>query len=231
MSSITHLAAYRGALAICTDNGDIWLTRPSGTLWLPNTEQVTKVVYIYNNGNKRILVLDDGTQVIGVPESRTLWTFEPIPLNAPVGGWLWAYGSECWNENNGAPEDGFRTPQRPNHNGIDMGYGAANVRGNPLGIMAAGVTIEWRPHWSYGNRMCVDHGDYISTYNHMFEPAYVGVGVEMAQGQVIGGLGSTGDSSGVHHHFEIFSKELGDYVNPHEIMAIMNPDNNVVDYG
>lgn len=230
MSNITHLSAYSDSLAICTDAGDVWLASPVGGLWYPDKNLVTKVSYIYNSGTHRIIVLDDGTQVIAVAESATLWTFAPIPLGSASTGWLWAYGPETWNENNGAPEDGFRTPQRPNHNGIDMGYGAANVLGNPLGIMAAGVTIEWRPHWSYGNRMCVDHGDYISTYNHMFEPAYVDVGVQMDQGQVIGGLGSTGDSTGVHHHFEIFSKEIDDYVNPHVIMAIMNPNNEVVQY-
>ena len=59
--------------------------------------------------------------------------------------------------------------------------------------------------WGGGYGLCVylDHGNGYSTrYGHMSQ-VLVNVGDVVQKGQVIGYVGSTGDSSGPHLHFEI----------------------------
>jgi murein DD-endopeptidase MepM/ murein hydrolase activator NlpD len=68
--------------------------------------------------------------------------------------------------------------------------------------------------WSggYGNLVVVDHGNGLSTaYGHMSSIA-VSSGQSVAQGTVLGGMGTTGNSTGVHLHFEV--RVNGSAVNP-----------------
>jgi len=60
-------------------------------------------------------------------------------------------------------------------------------------------------NWGYGCHVIIDHGNgYQTLYGHM---SYLGVsaGQVVSQGAVIGAMGSTGRSSGIHLHFEIRS--------------------------
>ncbi len=55
----------------------------------------------------------------------------------------------------------------------------------------------------YGNLVVVDHGDGLSTaYGHQ-QRIYASVGQGVAQGDVLGEVGSTGYSFGPHLHFEV----------------------------
>ena len=59
------------------------------------------------------------------------------------------------------------------------------------------------PGYSYGMYVVVDHGGgYTTTYAHLSD-VYVYVGQEVAQGESLGAVGSTGYSTGPHLHFEI----------------------------
>ena len=86
------------------------------------------------------------------------------------------------------------------HKGIDI----AIAGGTPIYAAHNGTVAATTGHWSYGNVVMIDNGDGISTlYAHMQGPAIVGVGSTVTQGQVIGYVGSTGNSSGNHLHFEV----------------------------
>jgi murein DD-endopeptidase MepM/ murein hydrolase activator NlpD len=64
----------------------------------------------------------------------------------------------------------------------------------------------------YGYTVILDHGDGLtSLYGHL-KGDYVAVGQWVKRGEIIGRLGSTGNSTGPHLHFEIRRK--GERQNP-----------------
>jgi murein DD-endopeptidase MepM/ murein hydrolase activator NlpD len=96
-----------------------------------------------------------------------------------------------------------------NHPAIDI----AGSIGNPVWAADNGVVVYagWS-NYGYGNLIVVDHGNGWQTlYAHLNSIA-VGCGQSVNQGQAIGALGSTGNSSGAHLHFEMIYS--GSKVNP-----------------
>lgn len=90
-----------------------------------------------------------------------------------------------------------------NHGGIDI---PANG-GTPILAAKSGQVITSvkgsGAYWSYGNYVVIDHGNGNSTlYAHMSSRA-VSEGEMVKQGQVIGYVGTTGNSTGNHLHLEI----------------------------
>lgn len=86
------------------------------------------------------------------------------------------------------------------HSGIDL---AAPV-GTPIHAANSGnVLFSGFSHWGYGEAVVIEHGPILSTlYGHMSSRA-VSCGQFVVAGQVIGYVGSTGNSTGPHLHFEI----------------------------
>ena len=89
------------------------------------------------------------------------------------------------------------------HAGRDF---AANC-GTPIRAAASGTIISRGWGGGYGNRIMIDHGiirgvDLVTTYNHMSRFA-VGGG-HVTRGEVIGYVGTTGESTGCHLHFETY---------------------------
>lgn len=86
------------------------------------------------------------------------------------------------------------------HEGVDV----PAATGTPIRAAAAGTVDKsgWSP--GAGNRVNVKHDStYTTKYFHMSRTA-AKVGDRVSQGQVIGYVGSTGDSSGPHLHFEVW---------------------------
>lgn len=84
------------------------------------------------------------------------------------------------------------------HNGIDV----AAPMGTPLYATADGIVKNAQLHSSYGNYVRIDHGDGTeSLYAHLSKMV-VNPGQSVVKGQLIGEVGSTGDSTGPHLHFE-----------------------------
>lgn len=94
------------------------------------------------------------------------------------------------------------------HEGIDISGGS----GTPIAAAASGTVIVAGWNGGYGNLVVVDHGGGLSTaYAHLSSIA-VSAGQGVGQGTVVGGMGTTGNSTGVHLHFEV--RAGGAAVNP-----------------
>jgi murein DD-endopeptidase MepM/ murein hydrolase activator NlpD len=103
----------------------------------------------------------------------------------------------------------FHDPRNPGHIGLDI---AARMW-DPIVAIADGVVVFADWGGGYGNLVVVQHGeDWISYYAHLEEFA-VEEGQAVRQGELLGGAGSTGYSTGPHLHFEIRYK--GRPVDPH----------------
>ena len=85
------------------------------------------------------------------------------------------------------------------HEGIDI----AAPSGTPIRAAASGTVIYAGWLGGYGNLVVLDHGNGLSTaYAHQSSIA-AGNGQFVTQGQVIGYVGSTGNSTGPHLHLEV----------------------------
>lgn len=94
------------------------------------------------------------------------------------------------------------------HTGIDID---ANY-GNPIYAAAGGTVKRSAYSGGYGHCIIVDHGNGLSTLYAHLSQRNVSVGQKVSAGQVIGLAGSTGNSTGVHLHFEV--QVNGRHTNP-----------------
>ena len=85
------------------------------------------------------------------------------------------------------------------HTGLDI----AAPRGTNIAASAAGTVTYAGYHYSYGNLVILSHGNGIQTYYAHCSKLNVSVGQTVAQGQSVGAVGSTGNSTGNHLHLEV----------------------------
>lgn len=131
---------------------------------------------------------------------------------APSGGGSWGYpvGGGTYISsgygNRSASISGWSF-----HGGIDIAGGG--IYGRPVYASRGGTVIA--ANWGntgYGNYVIIDHGDgYASLYGHCSNLC-VSTGQTVSKGQQIANVGSTGNSTGPHLHFEI--RKNGVKVNP-----------------
>ena len=95
------------------------------------------------------------------------------------------------------------------HDGIDIGnagYGAPVIAAADGIVTYAGVMS------GYGNCVMINHGDGIVTLYGHGQEIYTELGATVKQGDVIMAVGSTGNSTGPHLHFEV--RKFGVAVDP-----------------
>ena len=93
------------------------------------------------------------------------------------------------------------------------GHDYAASKGTPIYAAAAGKVLIAGYSSSAGYWVVINHGNGLtSKYMHMFERPYVSAGQTVVKGQHIGGVGTTGMSTGNHLHFQV--EEWGVAVNP-----------------
>ncbi len=116
----------------------------------------------------------------------------PAPTGAAsAAGYVWPV--------HGVLTSGFGWRWGRMHEGVDIAVSS----GTPVVAAAAGTVIVAGWMGGYGNLVVVDHGGGISTaYGHNTSVT-VGVGQQVAQGQLIAYSGNTGHSTGPHVHFEV----------------------------
>lgn len=97
------------------------------------------------------------------------------------------------------------------HGGMDIAGGG--ITGKPVYASRAGKVITAiTSNSGYGIHVLIDHGDgYSSLYAHM-SVRYVNAGDTVSKGQMIGRVGSTGNVTGPHLHFEV--RYYGEKKNP-----------------
>ena len=101
------------------------------------------------------------------------------------------------------------------HNGIDLVKSGGGALGTPVIASRSGrVEVVQRSNSGYGNMVLINHGDgYKTRYAHMVKGSIsVSVGEYVDAGQTIGRVGSTGNSTGPHLHFEVIRN--GETQNP-----------------
>ena len=94
------------------------------------------------------------------------------------------------------------------HNGLDFGSSC----GTPIRAAGPGTIIRSSYYGGYGNTVIIDHGGGFATLYGHASSLSVSVGDEVAQGDTVSKVGSTGASTGCHLHFEV--RINGDPVNP-----------------
>ena len=123
----------------------------------------------------------------------------------PTGdGWLWPLPASNLKLTSAFGYRMHPVDHVPNsHTGIDV----AASTGVPIYAARGGQVIMSEygagANWSYGNFVVIDHGDGTTTlYAHMSSRA-VSEGQMVSQGQTIGAVGDTGNTSGPHLHYEV----------------------------
>ena len=95
-----------------------------------------------------------------------------------------------------------------NHKGMDF----AAPTGTPIYAAAAGTVTSAGYSGNAGNLIIINHGNGLQTYYMHCHKIYVRAGQKVSKGQNIAIVGTTGNSTGPHLHFQVMSG--GTPVNP-----------------
>ncbi|MBJ7451621.1 MAG: M23 family metallopeptidase, partial [Blastococcus sp.] len=146
-----------------------------------------------------VAALTGGAAVGLAPGTGSLPCTGTSPTVSVVGGWT--------TPADGRLSSGFGRRGNPtgegaqDHSGIDL----AAPCDTPVLAAGSGVVVRSGAASGYGNLVVVDHGGGVVTrYAHMeAEDLTAVVGQPVAAGQQIARVGSSGDSTGCHLHFEV----------------------------
>lgn len=128
-----------------------------------------------------------------------------IPDFKPCEGVITSY----FGERNNPLDQG----SRETHKGIDV----ANALGTPIYAAAKGTVTQASYLNGYGYVIYIDHGNGVETRYAHNDNLYVEEGDEVEKGEKIADMGSTGNSTGPHLHFEIRKNEAP--VNPNHLFS------------
>ena len=156
-----------------------------------------------------------GTQIIvpGGEKPFLVWSYTPNTVRGRTSASAFydgpiiaaGYGSFIW------PADSWRITQYYwyGHRAIDIG----GATGTSVYASDSGTVVYagWSPV-GYGNLLVLDHGNGFVTYYAHLDSFWVSSGQWVVQGTPIAGIGSTGNSTGPHLHFEI--RYGGNLLNP-----------------
>ena len=165
-----------------------------------------------------LVTYEDG-MVVGRQVLATEPVTDPIPREMVVGtkNPIYAVGNAAgtskgfmWPTNKAGAYVSCGIWGYKGHTGTDItgtGHGS-NIYASAAGTV---VTARWGNR-GYGNYIIINHGDGIQTLYAHCSNLYVKVGQYVNQGDIIAAMGSTGNSTGTHLHFEI--RINGQYMNP-----------------
>lgn len=99
------------------------------------------------------------------------------------------------------------------HTGVDI----ANVKGTVIKSAISGVVTQVSSEGDYGKHLRISVDELVTLYAHC-NKIYVKEGDKIEQGQDIAEIGSTGNSTGNHLHFEIRYENR--YIDPEKLIEI-----------
>ncbi|MFD2046000.1 peptidoglycan DD-metalloendopeptidase family protein [Ornithinibacillus salinisoli] len=210
----------------------VTVVEKKGTYWNKIRTSNYGEKWVYYNGNLSTLTLDERFNGYSEPNfSNKVSGFSPttVRITAKYGDWYQFQSSNFGNlwVNISESSQSFELPLESNnyiitsrfgprgsgfHNGIDL------AQNGTVRIVAAASGVVSRSYYnsSWGEVVFIRHTingrSYETIYAHMRSGSrQVSVGQSVSQGQFLGYMGSTGDSTGQHLHFEIHN---GSYKNP-----------------
>lgn len=126
-----------------------------------------------------------------------------VPNVGDLNNWAWPSNSGYTNTSGYEWRIHPITGVRHFHNGLDIGGTGYN---SPIYSANNGTVITKTYAWDFGNYIVIDHNNgYYTLYGHMSKFASgINVGDTVSRGQVIGYVGSSGQSTGPHIHFEVW---------------------------
>ena len=124
---------------------------------------------------------------------------------------------------------GFRTAERPNHNGLDLvGIDDTTVYAPCDGVIGASTIIapelDTGRTWEWGNYVQLDVADGYSIYMCHMASRAVSKGQKVKKGEKLGIMGNTGNSQGAHTHFEVRKTSTNKAINPCDYSGIPNKE-------
>jgi len=130
-------------------------------------------------------------------------TKQPVNMYVVVGVGGSA-GTNVYGGSIGWPTGTFQRITRGWIQGVHRGIDIAAAWGTPVYAAESGiVTVSADMEWDYGRYIIIDHGNGMQTvYGHM-SSRVAQKGDYVSRGQLIGFVGSTGNSTGNHLHFEV----------------------------
>lgn len=179
-----------------------------------NGEQSTQVDF-----DESIPIRETVNQI--VTKGRTVVNIGSTYENDTGVGWKWPTASPYIITSN------FEFRWGRHHNGIDIsGAETSNIYAVAPGTVIK--VVNSCPNYGtygntcgsgFGNHVVIDHGNGIyTTYAHMTNNVAVSVGQNVGRASVLGHMGRSGSSTGVHLHFGVSVGNVGNYVNPKEYL-------------
>ena len=167
------------------------------------TDLVTADVSYINGVETRRKILTRKTVTEPVSEIISLGTKEipknvtvSIPENMPVGQYLWPVGGSDGGQ---ISEMMYGYGGYYGHSGIDI----VAPYGTPIYAAESGTVILAQWYYGYGNCVMIQHANgMVTVYGHA-SYLHVYAGQQVTMGQLIADVGSTGQSTGNHCHFEV----------------------------
>ncbi len=183
-----------------------------GKSYLLNLEQELQVVHAeYENNYQALMELELAIEAEANELTKTLKSLqaERAKIAYASGAMMWPVSAD-WTRI--SSDFGYRIHPvlgtQSFHGGIDI----PAPNGSPIYAANSGVVIFAGYKGSYGNAVIIDHGGGIATLYAHSSKLYVNTGQEVARGDTVALIGSTGRSTGNHLHFEV--RENGERVDP-----------------
>ncbi len=160
---------------------------------------VADVTYVDGEVTERIVISET---VTSQPVTKVVLVgTKPLPKKAATGTFRRPTGASTITSNYGYRRSGF-------HTGVDF----ALAHGSPVYASDGGTVSFSGWKGGYGYLVIINHGNGMQTYYAHNSKLLVSRGDKVGKGEQIAKVGSTGNSSGPHVHFEI--RVNGKHVNP-----------------